>query len=141
MKQQPAAATTADNPLFYPLQLHADSRGILLAVENNSLPFSIMRVYFLSDMPADAKRGGHAHYQLEQVAACLRGSCTVLLDDGKHKTEYALASSNQGLYIGKMLWRELYNFSPDCVVAVFASAPYDEGDYIRDYAQFRRLCQ
>ncbi|MBE8158828.1 MAG: hypothetical protein HAW59_05500, partial [Betaproteobacteria bacterium] len=100
------------------------------------IPFSIARVYYLFGMPPDSRRGFHAHRQLRQVAVCLRGGCGVFLDDGAEKTTVRLDSPAKGLLIDKMIWHELFNFSPDCMLAVFADAPYDESDYIRDYKVF-----
>ncbi|MCY1560837.1 TDP-4-oxo-6-deoxy-alpha-D-glucose-3,4-oxoisomerase [compost metagenome] len=81
-------------------------------------------------------RGFHAHRKLEQVAVCLSGSCSFLLDDGLNKQTLKLASPAQGLRIEPMVWHEMYDFSADCVLMVIASEHYDESDYIRDYEQF-----
>ena len=128
-------------PFFFDFRVRADSRGSLLAVEGaDDIPFAIARVYYLFGMPAVVRRGFHAHRNLRQVAVCLRGGCDILLDDGKEKTTVCLDSPAKGLFIGKMIWRELFNFSPDCLLAVFADAPYDESDYIREYKEFLAVC-
>ena len=84
-------------------------------------------------------RGFHAHRLLEQYAVCLAGSCTFDLDDGRTRDSVVLAGPEQGLYMAPMLWHEMRDFSPDCVLAVLASAPYDEADYIRDHDEFLAL--
>ena len=100
------------------------------------VPFAIRRVYFLYDVPGGAERGGHAHRALEQfiVAAC--GSFTVTLDDGRGQKHVALNRSYYGLYVPRLIWRELVDFCTGAVCLVFASLPYDERDYIRDYQEF-----
>lgn len=121
---------------FFGLQTPDDGR--LTVVEGGrDLPFPIARVYYMSGMRADERRGFHAHKALRQAAVCARGSCKFLLDDGETRREIVLDSPARALHIGPMVWREFYDFSPDCVLLVFADAPYDESDYIRDYAAFR----
>jgi dTDP-4-dehydrorhamnose 3,5-epimerase-like enzyme len=115
----------------------ADSRGTLAVVEGTQdVPFEIRRVYYLYGLSGDLQRGFHAHHELEQVAICLSGSCSFLLDDGKRKERLRLESPHQGLRIERMVWHEMYDFSADCVLMVLASEHYDESDYIRDYEQF-----
>jgi len=41
--------------------------------------------------------------------------------------------------IEDLTWREMYDFSPDCVLMVLASEYYDESDYIRDYQEFLQI--
>ena len=66
----------------------------------------------------------------------MAGSCKILLDDGKSKEEVSLDNPNKGLLIESMIWREMFDFSPDCVLMVLANEVYDESDYFRDYQQF-----
>ena len=82
------------------------------------------------------RRGFHAHIDLKQMAICVKGSCTFILDDGISRKEIKLNSPNQGLLIEGLIWREMHSFSPDCVLVVLASEHYDEDDYIRDYNTF-----
>ena len=70
------------------------------------------------------------------MAICVKGSCTFVLDDGKSKEEIKLDTPNKGLLIEGLIWREMYDFTPDCVLLVLASEHYDENDYIRDYDNF-----
>ena len=83
-------------------------------------------------------RGKHAHLRLQQVVVCVSGSCVFYLDDGTHREEVLLNKPNIGLYIGKNIWREMKNFSKDCVLLVLADDYYDEKEYIRDYRTFQR---
>lgn len=117
-------------------QIH-DPRGDLTFVEGgNHVPFDIARVYYLYNVPVDAERGGHAHRDLEQVVFALSGSFRIKLDDGENQTEYWLRDPRKGLYINRMIWREMDAFSQGAVCMVLASHPYDESDYFRDYNAF-----
>lgn len=114
-----------------------DARGSLVVIEQGKdVPFPIKRSYFIYGTSPDEPRGFHAHKQLEQVFVCLRGQCDVILDDGLHKQTVKLDASDKSLYVGKMIWHEMHNFSRDCLFAAFASDLYDEDDYIRDYETF-----
>lgn len=121
-------------------QILGDDRGSLVALEKNKeIPFPIKRVYYLFGTKNGVRRGFHAHKSLQQVAVCISGSCSFLLDDGKEKKNVLLDTPNKGLFIEDMVWREMYDFSKDCVLLVIASELYDEGDYIRDYDEFMRI--
>jgi hypothetical protein len=78
----------------------------------------------------------HAHRNLNQLAVSVRGSVTFLLDDGKGPCEVVLDDPSQGLLLRRMMWREMYDFSDDCVLMVLADQLYDPQDYITDYALF-----
>ena len=124
----------------YAFQQHSDARGNLVAVEAfKDIPFDIKRVYYMYGVPENARRGYHAHKKLEQVLICMAGSCKILLDDGKEKQTIILDSPNEGLYISKKIWREMYDFSEDAVLMVLASDYYDEHDYVRKYKAFKNM--
>lgn len=117
-----------------------DSRGSLIALEQNgNIPFEIKRIYYIFDTKSGVTRGLHAHRNLKQVAIALKGHCRFVLDDGKEKNEVILNSPNTGLLIDSCVWREMHDFSEDCVLMVVASELYDEADYIRDYDVFKNL--
>jgi dTDP-4-dehydrorhamnose 3,5-epimerase-like enzyme len=107
--------------------------------ENKNIPFEIKRVYYIFNTQEGVRRGFHAHKNLEQVLVCINGSCNILLDDGKEKIVIKLDNRNEGIHIKKKIWREMSNFSADCVLLVLASEHYDEEDYIRDYEKFLNL--
>jgi len=114
-----------------------DQRGNLSFVEQGEhIPFDIERVYYLYDVPGGAERGGHAHYDLEQVVIAMSGSFDLILDDGHEKKRIHLNRSNYGIYVKDMVWREMDNFSSGSVCMVIASNKYSTEDYIRDYEQF-----
>lgn len=116
-----------------------DPRGNLTFLEGGShVPFDIARVYYLYDVPGGETRGGHAHRDLEQVIIAASGSFDVVLDDGMgEERRYFLNRSYYGLYVPKMQWRELENFSSGSVLLVLASLRYSEDDYYRDYDEFK----
>ncbi|MGE8443122.1 MAG: sugar 3,4-ketoisomerase [Comamonas testosteroni] len=119
-----------------------DDRGSLVALEGKkTVPFAIQRVYYLFGTKSGVSRGFHAHKKLQQVAVCVTGRCRMVLDDGKEREEVWLDSPTAGLLIGNMIWREMHDFSPDCVLLVLASEHYDEADYIRNYEDFIRLAR
>jgi dTDP-4-dehydrorhamnose 3,5-epimerase-like enzyme len=121
------------------LQKHGDSRGMLVALEQDrNVPFEIRRVYFLFATTSGVHRGQHAHRHLNQLAVTVRGSVTFLLDDGSGPVEVVMNDPSQGLLLGSMVWREMYDFSDDCVLMVLADQLYDPADYITDYAIFLR---
>jgi dTDP-4-dehydrorhamnose 3,5-epimerase-like enzyme len=103
------------------------------------VPFEIKRVYYLYDVPGGETRGGHAHKNLHQLIVAAGGSFTVLLDDGKNRTEINLNRPYQGLLVVPGIWRELLNFSSGSICLVLASALYDESDYIRSYEELKIL--
>ena len=120
------------------LKVHEDTRGRLVSVEGLSdVPFEIARVYYI--LPGDGSpRGFHAHKDLEQLMICVAGSCRIILDDGRSRSDYRLDQPDRGLMVGPMTWREMHDFSEDTVLLVLASKPFDERDYIRDYNDFVR---
>ncbi|MBN2463917.1 MAG: WxcM-like domain-containing protein [Dehalococcoidia bacterium] len=121
----------------YDLKTVRDSRGDLTVIEGKKhIPFEIKRVYFIYNTMPGIKRGCHAHKSLEQILICVKGSCKVLLDDGKSSEVACLDNPQKGVFIGKMVWREMYDFSSDCVLLVLASDYYDENVYIRKYDDF-----
>jgi uncharacterized RmlC-like cupin family protein len=114
-----------------------DHRGNLTFVEGGQhVPFDIRRVYYLYDVPGGAHRGGHAHKELEQLIVAMSGSFDVVLDDGAEHKRFHLNRSYFGLYVPRMVWRELDNFSSGSVCMVLASTRYEESDYYRDHDEY-----
>lgn len=117
-----------------------DSRGNLSFFENNThLPFIIKRTYWIYDVPGGETRGGHAFKETEEFIVALSGSFDVILHDGDDFRTYSLNRSYNGLYVPKMCWREMSNFSSNSVALIVASTEFDEQDYIRDFGKFRKL--
>lgn len=117
----------------------ADDRGRLVFVEPpNTIPFEIHRVYYLFDIPPEKERGAHGHRDLQQLMIAASGSFSVTLDDGNERKTFWLSKPDQGLYISKMIWRDLKDFSEGSVCLVLASESYSEDDYFRSYEDFYR---
>ena len=121
-------------------KIHGDDRGSLISIEHNiDIPFSVNRTYYIYNTAQSISRGFHAHKKLKQVLIAVSGSVTILCEY-KHKKEfYQLNSPEKGLYINGIVWREMHNFSSDCVLLVLASEHYDESDYIRSYNEFKDI--
>ncbi|QBF27926.1 WxcM-like domain-containing protein [Pseudomonas tructae] len=118
-------------------QILGDERGSLVSIEQGKvIPFEIKRIYYLYHTGEGVSRGYHAHRQLKQVAICVSGKCRMILDNGTVREEVWLDCPTKGLLIESMMWREMHDFSADCVLLVIASHLYDESDYIRNYQQF-----
>ena len=116
-----------------------DHRGSLVALEaHKTIPFDVKRVYYIFGTQPGVSRGFHAHRALKQVAVCVTGKCRMVLDDGKRRDEVWLDAPTKGLLIGDLVWREMHDFSPDCVLLVLASEHYNETDYIRSYEEFKQ---
>lgn len=115
----------------------ADLRGSLAAVElGRDLPFVPARFFAVFGVPSTDVRGEHAHRDCSQVLVCLRGTVRCIVDDGTRRDEVQLDRPGIGLYMPPMTWGTQFDYSPDAVLGVFASLPYDGGDYIRDYDEF-----
>ncbi|MDO3658226.1 MULTISPECIES: WxcM-like domain-containing protein [Acinetobacter] len=116
-----------------------DERGGLVAIESNqSIPFDVKRLYYIFKT-STKPRGFHAHIDLRQVAICLKGSCRFILDNGFVKEDVILDNPTQGLVIEGLIWREMHDFSEDCVLLVLASEHFTEQDYIRNYNEFLQV--
>lgn len=116
-----------------------DNRGNLISLEQNkNIPFEIKRVYYIFGTASGVSRGFHAHKELKQLAVCVQGSCSVLMDNGQLKETVVLNCLSKGLIIDAMQWHEMHNFSEDCVLMVLANEYYNEDDYIRNYDEFMR---
>lgn len=124
----------------YRLPEFADLRGSLVVGElGDHLPFAPQRFFVVHAVPTRQVRGEHAHRSLQQFLVCLQGECSVLVDDGTSRREVRLAELHTGIHVPPMVWAVQYKFSPDAVLLVLASGPYDPDDYIRDYDTFVQL--
>lgn len=118
----------------------SDLRGSLTFAEFPGLmPFQPRRFFLIYNVPGRDVRGEHAHKELHQFLVCIKGSCSVVLDDGVDRCEVLLDDPALGLYIPPMLWATEYKFTSDAALLVFASDMYKAEDYIRDYGDYLRL--
>ena len=119
-----------------------ETYGSLTALEaEQSIPFGIKRVYYIYDVPNGNRRGFHSHNNLHQMLICVHGSVKILTKSPYEEQITELNSADSGLYIGPMVWREMYDFTPDAVLLVLASEHYDVSDYIRDYSCYEKLAK
>ena len=113
--------------------------GHLSAIEGKrDIPFEIKRVYYITGVPSDARRGFHSHKKLHQVLLCLNGSVKIEVTNGDEIEIIVLDNPSEGLYIGPMIWREMYDFTPGSVLMVLASEYYDEQDYERNFDSYKK---
>ncbi len=117
----------------------SDDKGSLVACEyQKNCPFDIKRVFYIFDVNPNAVRGRHANRDSEFLFVALNGSCKIKIDNGKIQETLMLNNPKQGLYVGKMLWKEMFDFSKGCILLVMSNAPYNKGEYINDYAMYSR---
>lgn len=117
-----------------------DERGNLSFLENNNqIPFVIARTYWIYDVPGGEVRGGHAYKNLQEVIIALSGSFDVVLHDGKEEKKFTLNRSYYGLYVPKLIWRSMENFSTNALAFITTDAHYNENQYIRDFEAFKQL--
>ena len=118
----------------------SDLRGNLTFAETpGMLPFSPQRFFLIYDVPGKEVRGEHSHKELQQFMICIKGSCAVVVDDGKERCEVVLDKPNLGLYVPPMIWATQYKFTQDAVLLVLASDIYEAEDYIRNYEEYLKL--
>jgi len=136
--EKAAAETRGMLANFIDFRIRGDELGWLIALEGErNVPFPIKRVYYIFGTRPGVRRGRHAHHKLRQLIVCLAGTCSILLDDGRQTEEVRLARNDQGLLLEPMVWHEMFDFSPGCVLLVLADQWYDETDYIRSYSAFK----
>jgi UDP-2-acetamido-3-amino-2,3-dideoxy-glucuronate N-acetyltransferase len=132
--------TAVGGVTLHRLRTAADLRGSLSACEfGEDMPFQAKRTFVVYDVPSKDVRGEHAHRECEQFLICVRGSVTVLVDDGRTREEIVLDQPGVGLYIPPLVWGVQYRYSADAVLMVLASAHYEADDYIRDYDEYRTI--
>lgn len=121
---------------------HDDPKGKLAVFEkalHGVSPFELKRVFYLYDVPADSERGGHSHFNGQELIIAIAGSFDVELDDGVERRRWRLDRPYKALYIPTGVWRTIDNFSGGAVCLVLTSTNYSEEDYVRDYTRFLEL--
>lgn len=138
--KQKAIPTNVKDVKIYHFPLVKDIRGDLSVGEfHRDIPFEAKRFFLVFNVPNSKIRGEHAHKKCHQFLICIKGSCSVLADDGVSRTEIILDQPNIGIHLPPMTWGVQYKYSPDAVLLVFASDYYDSEDYIRNYETFLEL--
>lgn len=126
-------------PYIIELPKILDPRGNLSFIEEDSiLPFKLKRVYWIYDVPGGEHRGGHAFKETAELIVALSGSFDLKLHDGMKEYIFSLNRSYNGVFVPKMYWRTLENFSSNSLSIILASTEYSESDYIRNFDEFKR---
>lgn len=117
-----------------------DDQGNLVAIEDNKeVPFDIKRVFYLYGTNKTMVRGKHANRNSQFVLINVAGSSKVRICYGDNDTEIiSLSKPRMGIYIPRMVWKEMYDFSVDSVILCLTDTHYDPEEYIRDYSQYLR---
>lgn len=125
-------------PFLLNFPQRGDERGWLVVAEGNKdVPFDIKRIFYIYGTEPDVIRGQHANRNSEFVLVNVAGSCKVRTLDGRGEEQvFELNRPNMGLYIPKMVWKDMFAFSPDSILLCIASEGYDPSEYIRDIAEF-----
>lgn len=118
-----------------------DERGDLVVVEGSGMdvPFVIQRIFYIYGSDAEVVRGCHANLNSEFVMINVSGTSKVKVDNGRESRIIELNRPRMGLYLSNMVWKEMYDFSPDSVLLVMASEHYNEHEYVRNYEDFQHL--
>jgi dTDP-4-dehydrorhamnose 3,5-epimerase-like enzyme len=127
-------------PCWITLEYFQDSRGLMGILEDHKIPFEVRRTFWISRIPDNAVRGGHAHRTSEQVLICVHGTIEVELESlSGRKYEFQLSPYQyRGLYLPPLYWGG-YIFREQAMALCMASDHFDEMDYIRDYQEFEQL--
>lgn len=127
-------------PKIIELPKNHDPRGNLSFFEYpNQIPFQIKRTYWIYDVPGGETRGSHAFKNQQELIIALSGSFDVVIHDGENEITYSLNRSYYGLYIPKMYWRRLENFSTNSLALIVSDKNYDSNDYIRVFDDFKKI--
>lgn len=118
-----------------------DERGHLVIVEGNiDIPFEIKRIFYIYGSDKDVVRGKHANRKSEFILINLAGSSKVKVKDGKgNEAIFCLNRPHTGIYLPKLIWKDMYDFSKDSVLLCLSSEHYDADEYIRDYDEFVKI--
>lgn len=121
-------------------QQKGDERGSLVVIESNKdIPFEINRVFYMVNTLNDVARGQHANIESDFVLVNVQGSVKIKTNDGFKDEVYVLDNKDEGIYIPRMIWKEMFDFSDDAILIVFSNKHYKEEEYIRDFHEYRRI--
>ncbi len=121
--------------------VRGDARGSLVAIENNKdIPFEIKRVFYIYNTQNDSPRGCHANKKSQFVLIPLQGSCKVKIRLPHEEKIYTLNTPEQGLWLNNMVWKEMYDFSPQTTLLILSDHLYDASEYISDYNEYLNIC-
>lgn len=131
---------TVQETKFIKFKQLGDERGHLVVIEGNEdVAFDIKRVFYIYGSDANVVRGQHANERTEFVLINVCGTSKVRVDDGENEKVYVLDKPHEGIYIPRMVWKDMYDFSEDSILLVLASEHYDGEEYIRDYETYKKI--
>lgn len=118
-----------------------DDRGQLVVAEGGfrMVPFDIKRMFYMFDTTEGTIRGQHANVNSEFLLINVKGSVKIKVENGNEEEIIVLDKPNRGVYLGKMIWKEMFDFSKDSILVVLSSEHYDEKEYVRDYNEFLKI--
>lgn len=123
-------------------QMFSDERGVMTVAESGKeIPFEVKRIFVISHSMQNVSRGNHANKNSRFYMVSLAGSCIVTVNTGKEKTDFLLDKPDKGLFVNKMVWKEMHQFSADCILAVFSDSLYDPNEYIDSFEEYISLVQ
>ena len=126
-------------PFLISAGCYRDSRGIMGILEDRQIPFKVKRIFWITQVPENTRRGGHAHKSSEQILICTDGVIEVELEDFRGVVQrYQLQPGEDALYIPSLCWGK-FLFTANTRALCMASDYYQESDYIRDYGEFEKL--
>ena len=129
-----------DKPHLIEFPKIKDPRGNLTVIESGiNIPFEVQRNYWIYDVPSGMWRDGHAFKSQDEFIVALSGSFDVVVHDGEKEQTFSLARPQIGLYVPRMTWRHINNFSTNSVALVLSSTTFDQTDYIEDFEIFKEL--
>ncbi len=121
------------------LKSFGDERGSLISFQKDiNVPFDVKRAFYIYDTKCDVARGCHANRNSQFLLVVINGSCRIKIDDGKKQDNILLNKPHQALFLDKMVWKEMYEFSYNAVLLVLSNEYYDESEYIRDYDLYKK---
>nr|WP_318715586.1 FdtA/QdtA family cupin domain-containing protein [uncultured Treponema sp.] len=116
-----------------------DERGRLVVIEGNrDIPFDIKRAFYVYGSDATVKRGQHANRESEFVLVNVAGKSKVRITDSENEAIVELDKPMKAVYIPKMVWKDMYDFSEDSVLLVLANTHYDGNEYIRNFDDYKK---
>lgn len=123
---------------LFEFKQNGDARGHLVVVEGmEDIPFDIKRIFYIYGSDPEVVRGQHANKKSEFVLINVAGSSKVRVDDGRgNEAVFSLKQPHTGIYLPKLIWKDMYDFSPDSVLLCLASEHYEPSEYIRNYDEF-----
>lgn len=125
---------------LFDLKPFTDEDGSLIAIENSKdFPIKIVRVFYEYFVNGSCTRGKHANKKSRFCLIAVSGSCEVIVEDGIATTNYRLDSPQKCLFLDRMIWKTMTNFSKDCVLLVLSDQCYDKTEYIRNFQEYLKL--